>query len=197
MILVLAAAGGKYLWSRRSGPDSRADGQTAPAVQVQPEPAGRELRNSPPPQEPGEPAAKVSARQVLEKVLSVWGSCLARGNYTQFHALISAQWQSQDTVQQLARAYQPLEEHRTLMEMFPRRGKLVVLESRPLTVPAGTEETVFIRDTLGPESPWLVRGEWRTGRSALGFALNLVWESNQWRPAGLRVEVYKPGIGSE
>jgi hypothetical protein len=124
--------------------------------------------------------------------LGLWAKALSSGDYAQFYQSLSKAWREQDNPKRLSDAYRAMYPHREIMEYFPRRGKLVVLESRPLAEDeASGPPSSAIRDTLGPESPWLVRGEWRTGRSALGFNLNLVWETGEWRPAGLVVEVYK------
>jgi hypothetical protein len=137
------------------------------------------------------PVSEVSLRPVLEKILGLWGQALATGDFRQFHKILAQDWREREEPRELAQAFQPLYPHKDIMELFPRRGKLVVLESRPIAEAISPNPAPpIIRDTLGPESPWLARGEWRTGRSALGFNLNLVWEENQWRPVGLRLAVY-------
>ncbi|MDR1870888.1 MAG: hypothetical protein LBS60_02995 [Deltaproteobacteria bacterium] len=140
------------------------------------------------------PIAEVSVRPLLEKILGVWGEALASGDFTQFHRLLSAGWRANDDPKTLALAYQSLYPYRELMETFPRRGKLVVIESRPLNAPANSQKA--LRDTLGPESPWLVRVEWRSGRAALGFNINFVWEDRQWRPVGLTAQAYRLDLRS-
>ncbi|MDR2142717.1 MAG: hypothetical protein LBR11_13225 [Deltaproteobacteria bacterium] len=183
IILALALIGIKVFWFRPVGPvltDNLAQAPVAGPTQA-----------STPVGSPSAAVAEVSARPVLEGVLGLWAAALASGDYAKFHQSLAAGWRKRDTPQTLAQAYQPLYPYRELLESFPRRGKLVVLESRPL---GETAAGPVFRDTLGPESPWQVRVEWRTGRSALGFNLNLVWEANQWRPAGLRVEVYKSDL---
>ncbi|MDR1577261.1 MAG: hypothetical protein LBT86_03375 [Deltaproteobacteria bacterium] len=182
--MALILVGIKVFWFRAAGPIMTDNRVSVPVIQVD-SPAGSIPV----------PVSEVSLRPVLEKILGLWGQGLASGDYRPFHSVLSSGWRNQDSPQQLAQAYQPLYPHRDLMEFFPRRGKLVVLESRPLAeASAPNSPLTAIRDTLGPESPWLARGEWRTGRSALGFSLNLVWEDNQWRPVGLRLEAYKPDL---
>ncbi|MDR0549522.1 MAG: hypothetical protein LBI10_08985 [Deltaproteobacteria bacterium] len=181
LILALVIFGIKFFWFRPAGPVLNGDlgGPPLTTAEAALEPAPLA-------------AGQVSARPVLERTLGLWARALSSGDYSQFHQILSSGWREQDDPKRLAAAYQPLYPHRELMEFFPRRGKLVVLESRPLTETENSKnKTLAIRDTLGPESPWLVRGEWRKGRSALGFNLNLVWEADEWRPAGLVVEVYK------
>ncbi|MDR1084548.1 MAG: hypothetical protein LBP22_06720 [Deltaproteobacteria bacterium] len=185
VILVALIFGIRYFWPKSIGPVSSVGGQSATVSRTE---------TAEPNQSP--PDGIVSVRQVLEKVLGLWSSALSSGSYNQFYSIISSEWQKQDTPQRLAQAYGPLRPHKDLMEFFPRRGKLVVLQSGPLES-GQSQSPAVIRDTLGPESPWLVRGEWRTGRSALGFSLNLVWESGQWKPAGLRVEVFKSEIRNQ
>jgi hypothetical protein len=139
----------------------------------------------------------VSVRSVLEEVLSDWTRALLTGDFREFHKNLSPVWKSQDSPEKLASAYKPLAAYKEALERFPARGKLVILESAPFQ--PGTHEPsdkAILRDNLGPESPWLVRGEWRAGRTALNFTLILVLDSPDWKPVGLRVEIYERGASS-
>jgi hypothetical protein len=139
----------------------------------------------------------LSVRSVLQDVLSDWTKALLTGDFREFHRNLSPVWKSQETPEQLASTYRPLSAYKEALERFPRRGKLVILESAPFQ--PGTHEPsdkAILRDNLGPESPWLVRGEWRAGRTALNFTLILVLDAADWKPVGLRVEIYERGASS-
>lgn len=184
LIPVAFLVGGIFMLFRSAGPEL-AGGRVAPTAQAIASEAAIDES----------PVALASVRPILERTLGLWAQALSSGDYSRFYETLSAGWREKDDVAGLAQAYQPLYPYRNLLEYFPRRGKLVVLESRPLAEAAADKASLAaIRDTLGPETPWLARGEWRTGRSALAFNLNLVWETGEWRLAGLRVEVYKTDL---
>jgi hypothetical protein len=133
--------------------------------------------------------SEIPVRKVLESVIGSWVKALVSEDFTAFHQSLSSSWQQKDSIEQLKRAYIVLTPYKDNLELFPSRGKLVLLESRPFDT---TNENVAaaIKDNLGPQSPWLVRGEWRVGRTALGFTLILSFEAGQWRPSGLRVDIF-------
>jgi hypothetical protein len=132
-------------------------------------------------------------RKVLQAVMSLWLEALVREDFRRFQSSLSQSWRSQDSPEKLLSSYRPLAVHREALSLFPDRGKLVLLESGPFKEEerADAQRPRSLRDTLGPESPWLVRGEWRTGKTALHFTLILSLEGGQWRPSGLRVEMYR------
>jgi hypothetical protein len=138
------------------------------------------------------PAGEVAVRKVLENVMALWVDALVNDDFAMFHSALSRAWRQQDSPALLNEAYGVLASHKDSLGLFPSRGKLVLLESRPYqeAAAANSEEVAPIRDTLGPESPWLVRGEWRFNKTALGFTLVLTFEEGQWRPLSLRVEIY-------
>jgi hypothetical protein len=133
---------------------------------------------------------EVSVRQIAEEVLSSWARALLTGDFGEFHGSLAGVWKSQDSPDKLAGVYGSLFGYRESLERFPGRGKLVLLESAPFDG-RGSGENGILRENVGPESPWLVRGEWRTGNTALNFALVLTLDDRVWKPAGLRVEIYE------
>jgi hypothetical protein len=135
---------------------------------------------------------ETSVRRILDVVMTSWVSALVVGNFTDFHALLAGSWQQKDSPAQLKSAYGVLSPYKDNLELFPSRGKLVLLESRPYAQAGqdAAEGYPNIRDTIGPESPWLVRGEWRVNKTALGFTLVLDLEDARWRPSHLRVEIF-------
>jgi hypothetical protein len=138
----------------------------------------------------------LSVRSILEDVLSLWTKALLTGDYKEFHKSLATPWKAQDSPEKLASTYKSLSEYKDSLERFPGRGKLVLLESAPFK--PGTHEspeTAVLRENVGPESPWLVRGEWRTGKTALNFTLILSLDSAEWKPVGLRVEIYERSGG--
>jgi hypothetical protein len=124
--------------------------------------------------------------------MAAWVAALDKGDFTDFHQIISASWKQIDDPTKLKAAYWALSPYIDKLKLFPSRGKLVLLESRPYSEEGlGVADGVpAIRDSLGPESPWLVRGEWRVNKTALGFTLVLNFENGQWKPTGLGVEIY-------
>ncbi|MDR3135229.1 MAG: hypothetical protein LBU69_03955 [Deltaproteobacteria bacterium] len=133
-----------------------------------------------------------SVRKVLDSVMASWVTALVKDDFTGFHAIISSLWQRKDSPAQLKASYGVLAPFKESLKLFPSRGKLVLLESRPFSTESlGVADGIpGIRDNLGPESPWLVRGEWRVNKTALGFTLVLNLENGQWRPIGLNVEIF-------
>jgi hypothetical protein len=131
-----------------------------------------------------------SVRKILEIVLKIWIDSIISNDFTLFHQIISSPWQNQDSPQKLAESFKNLITYRSYLEYFPERGKLVLLASRPFEANNETGE-IIIRDNIGPESPWLVKGEWRSGKTTLGFTLILSLENAKWRPSGLSVEMYE------
>jgi hypothetical protein len=129
-------------------------------------------------------------RTVLQNVLGLWAEGLVSGNFAKFHAAAAADWKAKDTAAGLAAVYRPLEPWRDALRSFPSRGKLVLLQSEPYREEA-PEAPAQMRENVGPESPWLVRGEWRTGKTALNFTLILTAEAGAWKPAGLLVEIFE------
>ncbi|MDR1081525.1 MAG: hypothetical protein LBQ79_11350 [Deltaproteobacteria bacterium] len=78
------------------------------------------------------------------------------------------------------------------LRTFPSRGKLELLQSEPCRPDMpDAPGSAQLRENIGPESPWLVRGEWRTGRTALNFTLILAADRGECRPAGLLVEIFE------
>jgi hypothetical protein len=131
-------------------------------------------------------------RKVLEEVLGLWSEGLISGDFKRFHAALSPAWKAQDDPKKLASVYAPLSRWKEALRSFPVRGKLVLLQSEPYRADMPEEpKTGSLRENVGPESPWLVRGEWRTGKTALNFTLILTAEGGQWRPAGLLAEIFE------
>ncbi|MDR2367392.1 MAG: hypothetical protein LBF58_04665 [Deltaproteobacteria bacterium] len=137
-------------------------------------------------------AGESSIRQILENVMASWVSALVKGDFSDFHKIISSSWQQKDSPAQLKTSYGVLSPYIDGLKLFPSRGKLVLLESRPFSLEGEevADGVPGIRDNLGPESPWLVRGEWRVNKTALGFTLVLSLENGQWLPTGLKVEIF-------
>jgi hypothetical protein len=133
---------------------------------------------------------EISVRRVLEHVLSLWVQSLVSEDFTAFHQSLSSSWKQKNTAEQLKQFYEALVPYKTKLELFPVRGKLVLLESRPFEESERGVTPVVIRDNLGPQHPWLVRGEWRAGRTALGFTLVLSYEEGQWLASGLQVNIF-------
>jgi hypothetical protein len=133
-------------------------------------------------------APVISVRKALEGVMTAWVEGLVAGDFSSFHRLISPSWQAKDDPARLWESYRVLAPYRDDLQFFPTRGKLTLLESRPLSAAPAASATV--RDSLGPESPWLVAGEWRVGKTALGFTLVMSFEGDQWRPLRLVLEIY-------
>jgi hypothetical protein len=155
---------------------------------IEPGPSDSSLLNT------GPSTGDSSVRRILENVMTAWVSALVKGNFTQFHQMLSSSWQQKDDPASLKASFDLMVPYKENLKLFPTRGKLVLLESRPFTTMEGldvAEGTPSIRDNPGPESPWLVRGEWRVNKTALGFTLVLNHENGQWLPTGLRVEIYK------
>ncbi|MDR2387548.1 MAG: hypothetical protein LBE80_08205 [Deltaproteobacteria bacterium] len=134
-----------------------------------------------------------SVRQILDNVMAAWVSALDKGDFSQFHQMISASWQQKDSPAQLKATFVVLSPYLENLRLFPSRGKLVLLESRPFAMEGldGADGMPWLRDNLGPESPWLVKGEWRVNKTALGFTLVLSLENGQWKPTGLMVKMFK------
>ncbi|MDR2443818.1 MAG: hypothetical protein LBE31_09915 [Deltaproteobacteria bacterium] len=132
---------------------------------------------------------EISVRKVLENVMTLWVDALVSSDFTAFHQNLASSWRNSDTPAGLKESFSVLVPYKESLTLFPTRGKLVLLESRPFndSPPAGE---ILIRDNLGPESPWQVRGEWRVNKTALGFTLVLSLEDGIWRTSGLRVEIY-------
>jgi hypothetical protein len=138
------------------------------------------------------PKKEVSVRAILQNVLSLWTEALLSGDFKQFHQSLAPAWKAQDSPQDLLAIYRPLSGHKEALERFPERGKLVLLESSPFTL--GQEhrpDNAILRENVGPESPWLVRGEWRAGNTTLNFTLILAQDQDTWKPVGLQVEIYE------
>jgi hypothetical protein len=131
----------------------------------------------------------VAVRKVLENVMTLWVDALVNADFTVFHQNLSSSWREKDNPVSLKEAFSILAPYKESLTLFPTRGKLVLLESRPFT-DSPLEGEIFIRDNIGPESPWLVRGEWRVNKTALGFTLVLSFEGERWLPSGLRVEIF-------
>jgi hypothetical protein len=130
----------------------------------------------------------VSVRKALEIVLTAWVEGLVSGDFTRFHRSLSESWRIKDGPADLLAAYRILAPYKENLRLFPVRGKLTLRESNAMSGPS--LETAAVKDNLGPETPWVVRGEWRVDKTALGFTLVLSFEEGHWRPAGLRVEIY-------
>ncbi|MDR2302732.1 MAG: hypothetical protein LBF38_11915 [Deltaproteobacteria bacterium] len=133
-----------------------------------------------------------SVRQILGNVMAAWVTALDKGDFSQFHQMISASWQQKDSPTQLKATFGVLSPYLENLRLFPSRGKLVLLESRPFSMEGQEAGASYqrVRDNLGPESPWLVRGEWRVNKTALSFTLVLNLEAGQWKPTGLKVEIF-------
>jgi hypothetical protein len=131
-------------------------------------------------------------RTVLQNVLGLWADGLLSGNYAKFHEILASDWKSKDKPADIAAVYKPLEAWKEALRTFPSRGKLVLLQSEPYRADMPeTPGAAQLRENVGPESPWLVRGEWRTGKTALNFTLILMADREEWRPAGLLVEIFE------
>jgi hypothetical protein len=159
-----------------------------------PESAGVEL--PPPAALPASPppvslTGEASAPTLLENTLSLWVNALLTGDYRAFHASLAPAWKAKDDPAKLLSTYKVMANRAEDLKPFPGRGKLVLLESGPYAQasPAGARASV-LRDTVGPESPWLIRGEWRNGGTTLNFTLILTLDQGAWKPVGLRVELY-------
>ncbi|MDR1657788.1 MAG: hypothetical protein LBT47_09590 [Deltaproteobacteria bacterium] len=135
-------------------------------------------------------AQEVPVRKVLGDVMTLWVDALVKGDFTEFHRNLSFPWRQKDDPASLKKAFEILTPYKESLTLFPNRGKLVLLESRPYTVSEPAAGANLIRDNIGPQSPWLVRGEWRVNKTALGFNLVLIYEEGQWRPSSLRVEIF-------
>ncbi|MDR0622672.1 MAG: hypothetical protein LBJ61_12510 [Deltaproteobacteria bacterium] len=175
--------------ARPSARDPQAGtGQTAAG------PAGAEQAGTGSAASPAVPRLGVesSVRQILDSVMGLWLAALAKGDFTEFHQMISTSWQQKDSPSQLKASYGVLAPYIENLKLFPSRGKLVLLESKPFSSEGQevADSVPSIRDSLGPESPWLVKGEWRVNKTALGFTLVLSLENGQWRPTGLKVEIF-------
>ncbi|MDR0354597.1 MAG: hypothetical protein LBJ64_02520 [Deltaproteobacteria bacterium] len=133
-----------------------------------------------------------SVRKILDRVLTSWVAALVKEDFSEFHQILSYSWQLKDSPAQLLTSFSALLPFKENLMLFPSRGKLVLLESRQYTVEGlnVAEGVSYIRDNVGPESPWMVRGEWRVNKTALGFTLVLNLEDGQWRPSGLGVEIF-------
>jgi hypothetical protein len=131
-------------------------------------------------------------RTALQGVLGLWAQGLLTGDYARFHAALASDWKAKDGPADIAAVYRPLEAWREALRNFPARGKLVLLQSEPYRADMpDSPGTAQLRENVGPESPWLVRGEWRTGKTALNFTLILAADQGEWRPAGLLVEIFE------
>jgi hypothetical protein len=129
---------------------------------------------------------------VLQGVLGLWAEGLITGDFGKFHATLASDWRAKDTAKDLEGVYSPLTPWKDALRSFPSRGKLVLLQSEPYRsdLPDSPSQAQLHED-VGPESPWLVRGEWRTGKTALNFTLILTADSDEWKPAGLLVEIFE------
>jgi hypothetical protein len=131
-------------------------------------------------------------RTALQGILGLWAEGLLSGDYSKFHESLASEWKAKDSPGAIAEVYRPLEAWREALMSFPSRGKLVLLQSEPYRADLPDRPgAARLRDEIGPESPWLVRGEWRTGKTALNFTLILTAEGGEWRPAGLLVEIFQ------
>jgi hypothetical protein len=135
------------------------------------------------------PASGVPVMNALQNSLGLWARGLATGDWDPFHGSLAPDWKAKDSPEALASVYGPLAAWKGALSSFPSRGKLVLLQSEPYR--EGMDDPPRIRENLGPESPWLVRGEWRTGQTALNFTLILAADAGQWKPAGLLVEIFE------
>jgi hypothetical protein len=140
----------------------------------------------------GRPPRPAPVRTVLQGVLGLWAEGLLTGSYAKFHESLASDWKAKDAPADIAAVYRPLEAWRDALRTFPSRGKLVLLQSEPYRSDMpDAPGSAQLRENIGPESPWLVRGEWRTGRTALNFTLILAADRGEWRPAGLLVEIFE------
>ncbi|MDR1309350.1 MAG: hypothetical protein LBL95_05570 [Deltaproteobacteria bacterium] len=171
-------------------PSTRPEGQETPGALPEPDQAGPD----PVPLDPAlvESAGDSSVRRILENVMASWVAALVKEDFSQFHQTLYSAWRQKDDPARLKASYGVLAPFRENLKLFPSRGKLVLLESRPFTAEGldVAEGSPSIRDNIGPETPWLVRGEWRVNKTALGFTLVLNLEDGQWRPSGLKVEIF-------
>ncbi|MDR1314182.1 MAG: hypothetical protein LBQ12_10940 [Deltaproteobacteria bacterium] len=141
---------------------------------------------------PAKPPKTAPVRSVLQNVLGLWAEGLLSGDYSKFHAALAADWKAKDAPADIAKVYKPLEAWRDALRTFPSRGKLVLLQSEPYRADMpDAPGSAQLRENVGPESPWLVRGEWRTGKTALNFTLILIADRGEWKPAGLLVEIFE------
>jgi hypothetical protein len=132
-----------------------------------------------------------SVSKILQNVLKLWVEALTSGDFQNFYQSLAPSWKAKDTPQSLATAYMDLNSYKEVLSQFPGRGKLVLLESAPYDPMTPESAIKSVRDSLGPESPWLIRGEWRSGQTTLNIILLLSQESGEWKPVGLRLEVYE------
>jgi hypothetical protein len=129
---------------------------------------------------------------VLQGVLGLWAEGLISGDFGKFHGALASDWREKDSAGDLAGVYSPLAPWKDALRSFPSRGKLVLLQSEPYRADLpDSPDKAQLRENVGPESPWLVRGEWRTGKTALNFTLILTADSAEWKPAGLLVEIFE------
>ncbi|MDR2199454.1 MAG: hypothetical protein LBR53_08385 [Deltaproteobacteria bacterium] len=135
-------------------------------------------------------SSDTSVSRILQNVLKLWVDALTSGDYRNFHQSLAPSWKAKDTPGSLAQAYMNLAGYKDVLSQFPGRGKLVLLESAPYDPYQSEEAPKSVRDSVGPESPWLIRGEWRTGKTTLNITLLLSLEAGEWKPVGLRLEVY-------
>jgi hypothetical protein len=131
-----------------------------------------------------------SVSRILQNVLKLWVDGLVSGDYQGFHQSLASSWKAKDSPSSLATAYMNLSGYKEVLSQFPGRGKLVLLESGPYDPLSPEKGAKSVRDSVGPESPWLIKGEWRTGKTTLNITLLLSLESDEWKPVGLRLEVY-------
>ncbi|MDR3204251.1 MAG: hypothetical protein LBV23_05865 [Deltaproteobacteria bacterium] len=138
-------------------------------------------------------AQEASVRKVLENVMTLWVASLVTGDFRAFHETLSQAWQRKDDPASLSLAFSVLSSYKESLKPFPTRGKLVLIQSRPFGENGefGPDDKAVIRDSLGPESPWLIMGEWRAGSMVMGFTLVLSFETDKWRPSGLKVEIFE------
>jgi hypothetical protein len=131
-------------------------------------------------------------RSLLQKYLGLWAEGLISGDFGKFHRALAPDWKAKDTAAAIAGVYSPLSPWKDALRSFPSRGKLVLLQSEPYRADMpGSPGAARLRENVGPESPWLVRGEWRTGKTALNFTLILTADRGEWKPAGLLVEIFE------
>jgi hypothetical protein len=135
-------------------------------------------------------AGGASVTRILQSVLKLWVEAMVSGDYRSFYLSLAPSWKAKDSPESLRDAYMNLTSYRDVLSQYPGRGKLVLLESAPYDPYEPDKRTKSVRDSVGPESPWLIRGEWRTGKTTLNITLILSEEAGEWKPVGLRLEVY-------
>ncbi|MDR2339670.1 MAG: hypothetical protein LBF40_06030 [Deltaproteobacteria bacterium] len=182
LLLAIAAIGGLVAWfmAPRAETAEALTGKISP-VQAQKPETPEVIRGFP---------GDTSVSRILQSVLKLWVDALLSGDYKEFHSSLAPSWKAKDSPDSLASAYMNLKGYKDVLAQFPGRGKLVLLESGPYDPHSPELGPKSVRDSVGPESPWLIRGEWRTGKTTLNITLLLSLEAEEWKPVGLRLEVY-------